>query len=171
MILVTGGAGFIGSVLVKELNYGGYTDIWIVDRLESDDKWKNLRNLKFTDYIHADELAEAIDKSEIQLSNEEIKKIIKEVDYQGNGKINYSEFMAATINVSSVLNESKMWALFKQFDTDDTGFITKENMKDAFKKLGKHITDKEINEAMKQHDTTKTDVISWPEFKEMLMGE
>lgn len=56
MILITGGAGFIGSVLAKELNNLGHTDLVIVDKLEDSTKWKNLRGIKFLDYIHADEL-------------------------------------------------------------------------------------------------------------------
>lgn len=56
MILVTGGAGFIGSVLVKTLNLLGHNEIVIVDKLEESIKWKNLRGLKYLEYIHADEL-------------------------------------------------------------------------------------------------------------------
>jgi ADP-L-glycero-D-manno-heptose 6-epimerase len=58
MIIVTGAAGFIGSVLVKKLNEKGHSDILLVDRLESDEKWRNLQNLEFTDYMHADDLFE-----------------------------------------------------------------------------------------------------------------
>lgn len=54
MILVTGGAGFIGSYFVKYLNDQGYRKIIIVDRLRSEDKWKNLPGLIFSDLIHAD---------------------------------------------------------------------------------------------------------------------
>lgn len=55
MIVVTGAAGFIGSCIVKKFNDVGIEDIVCVDRLESDNKWLNLRGLKYYEYINADE--------------------------------------------------------------------------------------------------------------------
>jgi len=52
-ILVTGGAGFIGSALVWALNQRGLSDIVITDFLGSDEKWKNLVPLKFADFVDA----------------------------------------------------------------------------------------------------------------------
>ena len=57
-IIVTGAAGFIGSALVWRLNELGYEDIVLVDRLGSDERWRNLVSLRYTDFIHADEFLE-----------------------------------------------------------------------------------------------------------------
>jgi ADP-L-glycero-D-manno-heptose 6-epimerase len=55
LIIVTGGAGFIGSNIVKALNEAGEDEILIVDRLGQAEKWKNLLELKFVDYEHKDD--------------------------------------------------------------------------------------------------------------------
>ena len=55
MIIVTGGAGFIGSNIVKGLNDMGEDRILIVDRLGKDAKWQNLTDLQFLDYEHKDD--------------------------------------------------------------------------------------------------------------------
>ncbi|RFM24591.1 MAG: ADP-glyceromanno-heptose 6-epimerase [Candidatus Thermochlorobacter aerophilum] len=55
MILVTGGAGFIGSAMVWKLNQVGYTDIIIADSLGTSEKWKNLVGLRFADYLDKDD--------------------------------------------------------------------------------------------------------------------
>jgi ADP-L-glycero-D-manno-heptose 6-epimerase len=55
-ILVTGGAGLIGSAVVWSLNRRGLTDVLVVDRLDHSEKWKHLVALRFADFIDADEL-------------------------------------------------------------------------------------------------------------------
>ena len=54
MIIVTGGAGLIGSAIVHRLNQIGRDDILIVDHLGRSDKWRNLSPLRFRDYLEKD---------------------------------------------------------------------------------------------------------------------
>lgn len=54
MIVVTGGAGFIGSNIVAKLNDLGHDNIIIVDHLGTGDKWKNLNGLNYTDIYNKD---------------------------------------------------------------------------------------------------------------------
>ena len=64
MIIVTGGAGFIGSNIVHELNVRGRTDILIVDNLGTGEKYKNLMGLHFIDYQHMDDFLTTFSKSD-----------------------------------------------------------------------------------------------------------
>lgn len=52
MIIVTGGAGFIGSCIVRTLNDAGRDDIIIVDNVGETDKWLNMRNKRYLKYVH-----------------------------------------------------------------------------------------------------------------------
>lgn len=60
MIIVTGGAGFIGSNLVAGLNRRGYTDIVVVDDLTQGDKFINLVDCRIADYLHKDEFRQRV---------------------------------------------------------------------------------------------------------------
>ncbi len=68
MIIVTGGAGFIGSALIAALNKRQITDILVVDELGTDRKWKNLRNLSFADYVEKDDFLEMVIEDKLDSS-------------------------------------------------------------------------------------------------------
>ena len=56
MILVTGAAGFIGSVIVKHLNDLGNENLLLCDHFEQGDKWKNLKGLKYSSFVQVEDL-------------------------------------------------------------------------------------------------------------------
>lgn len=65
MIVVTGGAGFIGSAIVWKLNNEGLDNIIIVDNLGTSDKWKNLVNRRYVDYIHKDRFRDMLSEDTV----------------------------------------------------------------------------------------------------------
>jgi len=65
MIIITGGAGFIGSAIAARLNSRGVDDILIVDILGDDEKWKNLRKLSYADYVEADDFLDMLAAGEV----------------------------------------------------------------------------------------------------------
>lgn len=61
MIIMTGGAGFIGSAIVWQLNKRGVDDIVVVDHLGETEKWKNLVPLSFSDYFDKSDFIEKLE--------------------------------------------------------------------------------------------------------------
>ncbi|UCB56668.1 MAG: ADP-glyceromanno-heptose 6-epimerase, partial [Candidatus Omnitrophota bacterium] len=64
-IIVTGGAGFIGSCLLWKLNQKGISDILVVDHLGNSRKWNNLIGKNFSDYIEKDDFIERVSQDKI----------------------------------------------------------------------------------------------------------
>jgi ADP-L-glycero-D-manno-heptose 6-epimerase len=65
MIVLTGGAGFIGSCFLAKLNSRGIEDIIIVDNLDESKKWRNLLGKKFYDYIPKDKFLDQLESSRL----------------------------------------------------------------------------------------------------------
>ena len=76
MIIVTGGAGFIGSNIVKGLNELGRTDILIVDNLTNMVKFKNIQGLKAMDYLDKNDFLQRLQEG--RFDREKIEVIFHE---------------------------------------------------------------------------------------------
>jgi len=67
--------------------------------------------------------------------------------------------------VQNFLTDERLEAIFKQFDIDESKSITRKNIKDAFSKLGKEISDSELDKIMKEHDTSNDGSLQFDEFR------
>ncbi len=77
MIIVTGGAGFIGSNIVKQLNEKGYRDIVVVDDLSDGKKFRNIVDCEIMDYLDKDQFLKQIESGAFPIGQ------IKAISHQG----------------------------------------------------------------------------------------
>lgn len=101
MIIVTGGAGFIGSAMVWKLNQIGEKEIIIVDELGNDEKWKNLVGLNFIDYYHKEDFIEMILNESLPVEFDTMihmgacsSTTEKDADYLYENNVRYSQELA-----------------------------------------------------------------------------
>ena len=90
------------------------------------------------------------------------------VDTDGNGYIEYSEFIVASLNEKSILSNKKLKTAFKMFDKDGGGTISVAEIKQALS-FGKHIDEKCVYDIMKQVDSNGDLEISYKEFVLMMV--
>lgn len=64
MIVLTGGAGFIGSVVLSKLNLEGIDDVVVVDSIAATTKWKNLVGKRFKEYVHKDDFLTRLEQKQ-----------------------------------------------------------------------------------------------------------
>lgn len=101
MIIVTGGAGFIGSNIVRQLNQEGRDDVLIVDDLKDGQNYKNLRGLKFFDYCHKADFLQNIENDDFDGTDVDVifhegacsDTMEYDVNYMMNVNYEYSKVM------------------------------------------------------------------------------
>ena len=98
----------------------------------------------------------------------EVDRILKEVDLNGSGVIEYSEFVSATLSKIQLLSKERLETAFKAFDLDGSGSISASELKEVLGRSGKY--DDEIWEKIiAEVDLNNDGVIDINEFTKMML--
>ena len=122
-----------------------------------------------TGLLNAEELKKVF--IEAGLPYTDVDDIIKNADQHGNSKINYTEFISATFEVQNFLTEERLWALFCNFDVDETQQISADNLTEAFARMGKKTTKEEVEQIIETHDINYSGQLNFDEFKCIFQGK
>ena len=119
-----------------------------------------------------------LDKQEIQqgyekyngmiISDEEIDEIFGNIDVDGSGYIDYTEFVASAIDMQNLLTNDKLRRAFDMFDHDGSGSISAEEIKEVLGLTDNEEMNEKIKEIIRQVDENGDGEISIDEFKEMM---
>lgn len=80
-----------------------------------------------------------------QLTNEQVDEMFAQVDADGNGDIDYSEFVVATMNEKNLLSNNKLHTAFKMFDKDGGGSISTDEIKQVLS-FGQNLDEEVVNQ-------------------------
>ena len=115
--------------------------------------------------IDAKELKVAMRALGFEPKKEEIKKMISDIDKDGNGTIDYQEFLEMmTTKMSEKDSKEEILKAFRLFDDDEKGKISFRNLKRVAKELGENMTDEELHEMIEEADRDGDGEINEEEF-------
>ena len=148
------------------------TLLFIASRLE-DNEINHLKklfeafNLQKDGQISYQELKKGLKELKCcRISDEELCELFKSIDVDQNGKIDYTEFLAATIQKKIYLQEEKLFEAFCTFDKDDCGKIKKEELMSVLNADPQQ--EGEIEKIIKEVDKTGEGSIDYKEFLEIM---
>ena len=85
--------------------------------------------------------------------------------------INYTTFIAGTMDRRLFFTKEKLWNCFKHFDVDDTNYITIPNLREAMARDGRKMGQKEVQAMLKEVDIKENDMIDFDEFLRLMNVE
>ncbi|OEU22277.1 calmodulin [Fragilariopsis cylindrus CCMP1102] len=119
--------------------------------------------------IDSEELGTVMRSLGNQPTEEEVEDMIREADTDGNGTIDFMEFIEMMPRQERDDNaEEEMIEAFRIFDTDGDGSITADELRQIFNNLGEKLTDEEISDMIKEADTDGDGEINYQEFVRMM---
>ncbi|GLT83267.1 hypothetical protein SLE2022_015660 [Rubroshorea leprosula] len=117
--------------------------------------------------ITYEELKTGLARLGSKLSEAEVKQLMEAADVDGNGTIDYIEFITATMHRYRLEREEHLHKAFKYFDKDDSGYITKDELETAMKGYGMD-DEASIREVISEVDTDHDGRINYEEFCAMM---
>ena len=97
-------------------------------------------------------------------SDEEVLRLFQSIDVDGEGTLQYSEFLAATLEAHGSIDEERLAEAFDRIDSDDSGYITVRNLQAL---LGEGISKRYLESIIDEADITRDHRISYDEFLAM----
>merc|ERR1712118_498477 len=100
----------------------------------------------------------------------ELQDMINEVDADGNGTIDFTEFLSLMARKMKD-TEEELREAFKVFDKDNNGFISAAELWHVMTNLGEKLTDEEVDEMIREADVDGDGQINYEEFVKMMMAK
>ena len=137
-----------------------------------------LFDLDGNNVMNTNELGAVMRSFGVNLTEEEISNLMKELDSNGSEVLEFGEFLRLMENTDRIdmlikrkLKEGQIEDIkqkFLEFDADNTGSIDLRELGNVIRSLGQNPTDRELKDLMDELDLDKTNVLEFPEFLELM---
>ncbi|CAN1346559.1 unnamed protein product [Linum perenne] len=102
----------------------------------------------------------------------ELQDMINEVDADGNGTIDFPEFLNLMARkMKDTDSEEELKEAFRVFDKDQNGFISAAELRHVMTNLGEKLTDEEVDEMIREADVDGDGQINYEEFVKVMMAK